>query len=79
MQGVPWRHQYAFLCAGAPLSVRVSAGSLLAARLWKVSDWTVLLIEAGGEEKVLQKVCILAEDAQLKPENWSSRQQPASV
>ncbi|KDR06647.1 glucose dehydrogenase [FAD, quinone]-like [Zootermopsis nevadensis] len=56
-----------------------AAGSLLASRLSEVSEWSVLLIEAGGEENVLQDIPLFAAFSQLTSINWGYETEPSST
>ncbi|KAJ9576432.1 hypothetical protein L9F63_006645 [Diploptera punctata] len=57
--------EYDFIIVGGG-----AAGCLLANRLSAVPEWSVLLIEAGGEESILQDIPLLASQLQLTPANW---------
>ncbi|XP_021932340.1 glucose dehydrogenase [FAD, quinone]-like isoform X2 [Zootermopsis nevadensis] len=66
--------EYDFIIVGGG-----AAGSLLASRLSEVSEWSVLLIEAGGEESVLEDIPLFAAHAQLTPINWGYKTEPSST
>jgi choline dehydrogenase-like flavoprotein len=55
-----------------------TGGSLIAARLSEVTNWTVLLIEAGGEENFLQDIPAIASVFQLTPTNWGHKTEKSS-
>uniref|UniRef100_A0A1Y1N3F8 Glucose-methanol-choline oxidoreductase N-terminal domain-containing protein n=1 Tax=Photinus pyralis TaxID=7054 RepID=A0A1Y1N3F8_PHOPY len=55
-----------------------SAGSLLANRLTAVSDWRVLLIEAGGYPSILTEIPTMFPHLQLSDEDWKYRTERGS-
>lgn len=55
-----------------------SAGSLLANRLTAVSNWRVLLIEAGGYPSILTEIPTMFARLQLADEDWKYRTVPGS-
>ena len=57
--------EYDFIVIGAG-----SAGSVIANRLSELSDWNVLLIEAGGDESMSGQVPALAAGLQLTNVDW---------
>lgn len=57
--------EYDFIVIGAG-----SAGAVVANRLTEIDEWSVLLLEAGGEETVLGQVPSLAADLQLSENDW---------
>lgn len=63
--------QYDFIIVGAG-----SAGAVLANRLTEVEDWSVLLIEAGGDETELSDVPLLAAYLQLTQLDWQYKAEP---
>lgn len=52
------------------------AGAVLANRLTEVDDWSVLLIEAGGDETELSDVPLLAAYLQLTQLDWQYKAEP---
>jgi choline dehydrogenase-like flavoprotein len=66
--------EYDFIIVGGG-----TAGCLMAARLSEIPHWTVLLIEAGGEENVLQDVPMLPTLTQLTEANWGHKTEPSST
>jgi len=65
------KHEYDFVVIGAGTS-----GSVVANRLTEVSDWNVLLLEAGGDENWLSDIPILAVFLQLTSFNWGYKTEP---
>lgn len=57
--------EYDFIVVGAG-----SAGAVIANRLTEVSDWKVLLLEAGGEEPIVAQIPGLAADLQMTNMDW---------
>lgn len=53
-----------------------SAGAVLANRLSEVTDWTVLLLEAGGDETEISDVPSLAGYLQLSDMDWQYKTSP---
>ncbi|XP_069699000.1 glucose dehydrogenase [FAD, quinone]-like [Periplaneta americana] len=63
--------EYDFIVVGAG-----SAGAVLANRLTEVDDWTVLLLEAGGDETEISDVPVLAAYLQLSKLDWKYKTEP---
>ncbi|XP_055541022.1 glucose dehydrogenase [FAD, quinone] [Wyeomyia smithii] len=64
--------EYDFVIVGAG-----SAGCALAARLSEISDWKVLLIEAGANENLLMDVPMFVHYLQNYDVNWDYRTKPS--
>ena len=65
LNGLP---EYDFIVVGAG-----SAGCVVANRLTEVSDWNVLLLEAGREENLIMDIPMLAQYLQVTEANWNYR------
>uniref|UniRef100_A0A0K2SZL3 Glucose-methanol-choline oxidoreductase N-terminal domain-containing protein n=1 Tax=Lepeophtheirus salmonis TaxID=72036 RepID=A0A0K2SZL3_LEPSM len=63
--------EYDFIIVGAG-----SAGSVLANRLTEISNWRVLLLEAGGDETEISDVPALAAFLQLGRMDWQYKTEP---
>ncbi|XP_019697172.1 glucose dehydrogenase [FAD, quinone] [Harpegnathos saltator] len=55
-----------------------SAGAVVASRLSEVANWTVLLLEAGGNENEISDVPLLAGYTQLSELDWKYQTSPPS-
>lgn len=64
--------EYDFIVVGAG-----TAGCTMAARLSENPKWKVLLLEAGGPERLIMDVPIVAHFLQLGEMNWKYRTQPS--
>jgi len=64
--------EYDFIVVGAG-----TAGCAIAARLSENPLWRVLLLEAGGPERLVMDVPIVAHFLQLGEMNWKYRTQPS--
>lgn len=53
-----------------------SAGAVLASRLSEIANWTVLLLEAGGDENEISDVPALAGYLQLSDMDWQYQTMP---
>lgn len=53
-----------------------SAGSVVASRLSEISDWTVLLLEAGGDESIVSDIPGGAKYLQLTDMDWQYKTEP---
>lgn len=67
----PDRYSYDFIIIGAG-----SGGSVVANRLSEMSDWNILLLEAGGEEIFLTDVPLLAPLLHITSFNWGYKTEP---
>ncbi|XP_011315200.1 glucose dehydrogenase [FAD, quinone] [Fopius arisanus] len=56
-----------------------SAGAVVASRLSEISNWTVLLLEAGGDENEISDVPALAGYTQLSDIDWKYQTAPPSA
>ncbi|XP_048505683.1 glucose dehydrogenase [FAD, quinone]-like isoform X2 [Athalia rosae] len=56
-----------------------SAGSVVANRLSENANWTVLLLEAGGDETVLSDVPLVFPTLQLTAMDWQFKTEPSSM
>ncbi|CAK9825477.1 Glucose dehydrogenase [FAD, quinone] [Anthophora retusa] len=56
-----------------------SAGAVIASRLSEVSNWTVLLLEAGGNENEVSDVPLLAGYTQLSEFDWKYQTSPPTL
>lgn len=63
--------EYDFIIIGAG-----SAGAVIANRLTEVEEWTVLLLEAGGDETIISDVPGLAKSLQLTDLDWQYSTEP---
>nr|CAD7454018.1 unnamed protein product [Timema tahoe] len=63
--------QYDFIVVGAG-----SAGAVVANRLTEIEPWTVLLLEAGGDETEISDVPLLAAYLQLSKLDWKYKTEP---
>ncbi len=54
------------------------AGTVIANRLTEMENWTVLLLEAGGDETELSDVPLLAAYLQLSQLDWKYKTEPQS-
>ncbi|KAG8222613.1 hypothetical protein J437_LFUL002606 [Ladona fulva] len=66
--------EYDFIVVGAG-----SAGAVVASRLSEVKDWTVLLLEAGGQETEISDVPILSLYLHKSKFDWKYRTQPSKT
>jgi choline dehydrogenase len=64
--------EYDFVIVGAG-----SAGCVVANRLTEVSQWDVLLLEAGAEENYIMDIPVLAAYLQFTDANWNYRSVPS--
>lgn len=67
------RRHYDFIIIGAG-----SAGAVMASRLSEVRNWTILVIEAGGDETEISDVPALAGFLQLSDMDWQYQTTPPS-
>ena len=56
-----------------------SAGAVVASRLSEVSNWTVLLLEAGGDETEISDVPLLSGYMQLTDMDWKYQTSPPTT
>ncbi|XP_075218093.1 glucose dehydrogenase [FAD, quinone] [Lycorma delicatula] len=68
------REEYDFIVIGGG-----SAGCVIANRLTEVPDWTVLLLEAGGQETELTDVPVLSLYLHKSKFDWKYRTQPSTT
>ncbi|PSN57094.1 hypothetical protein C0J52_01323 [Blattella germanica] len=68
------RSQYDFIIVGGG-----SAGAVMANRLSEVNEWSVLLLEAGGDETVLSDVPLFFPALQLSPLDWQFKTEPSGT
>jgi choline dehydrogenase-like flavoprotein len=54
----------------------ICLGAVLANRLTEMEDWTVLLLEAGGDETEISDVPVLAAYLQLSKLDWKYKTEP---
>nr|CAD7588853.1 unnamed protein product [Timema genevievae] len=54
-----------------------TAGAVMANRLSERADWTVLLLEAGGDETLLSDIPLLMPTLQLSPLDWQFKTEPS--
>ncbi|GLH00994.1 glucose dehydrogenase [FAD, quinone]-like [Gryllus bimaculatus] len=66
------RAEYDFVIVGGG-----SAGCVLANRLSEEGNWSVLLLEAGGDETVLSDLPLLFPSLQLTPLDWQFKTEPS--
>ncbi|VVC32223.1 Glucose-methanol-choline oxidoreductase,Glucose-methanol-choline oxidoreductase, N-terminal,Glucose- [Cinara cedri] len=66
-------NEFDFIIVGAG-----SAGSVVASRLSEETKWSVLLIEAGGEEQFIMDVPLLANMLQFTDANWKYKTMPSN-
>lgn len=66
------RDSYDFIVVGGG-----SAGCVLASRLSEVQQWSVLLLEAGGDEPLLADLPVLFPAFQRSPWDWKYRTEPS--
>lgn len=64
--------EYDFIIIGAG-----TAGCVLANRLTEISEWKVLLIEAGNNENYIMDIPILANYLQFTTANWAFKTEPS--
>ncbi len=55
-----------------------SAGAVIASRLSEISNWNVLLLEAGPDETILTDVPGMAKYTQLTNLDWQYQTEPQS-
>jgi choline dehydrogenase-like flavoprotein len=53
-----------------------SAGSVVASRLSEVHNWTVLLLEAGGDENEISDIPVFAGMLQMSDMDWKYKTTP---
>lgn len=53
-----------------------SAGAVIASRLSEISEWTVLLLEAGGDETIISDIPGAAKYLQLTDIDWQYQTEP---
>lgn len=75
-EGIPYdtrvfKREYDFIVVGAG-----SGGCVLANRLTEVPGWSVLLLEAGGDENFVTDIPLMASYAQFLGINWGYRTEP---
>ena len=75
-EGMPYdtrvfKREYDFIVVGAG-----SGGSVVANRLTEVPGWSVLLLEAGGDENVVTDIPLMASYTQFLGINWGYRTEP---
>lgn len=68
------RSHYDFIVVGGG-----SAGAVMASRLSEISNWTVLLLEAGGDETTLSDVPLFMPALQLSPLDWQFKTEPSGT
>jgi len=56
-----------------------SAGAVVANRLSEISNWTVLLLEAGGDETLLSDVPLFMPALQMSPLDWKFKTEPSGT
>jgi choline dehydrogenase-like flavoprotein len=56
-----------------------TAGAVVANRLSEISNWTVLLLEAGGDETLLSDVPLYMPALQLSPLDWQFKTEPSDA
>jgi len=56
-----------------------SAGAVVASRLSEVTNWTILLLEAGGDENEISDVPLFAGYTQLTEFDWKYQTSPPST
>lgn len=64
--------EYDFIIVGAG-----TAGCVLANRLSEISDWKILLLEAGGSENIIMDIPITAGSLQFTSANWKYKTEPS--
>jgi len=69
----PILDEYDFIVVGAG-----AAGATVARRLAEVPEWTVLLLEAGGEESMITSIPAIAHYLQFTNYNWAYRTEEES-
>ncbi|KAG8222607.1 hypothetical protein J437_LFUL002600 [Ladona fulva] len=70
--GFDFRESYDFIIIGAG-----TAGSALASRLSEISNWNILLLEAGGDETLLSDIPVLFPALQGSQMDWGFKTQPS--
>ncbi|RWS13593.1 glucose dehydrogenase (acceptor)-like protein 3 [Dinothrombium tinctorium] len=66
-----WDLEYDFIIVGGG-----SAGAVLANRLSEISDWKILLLEAGGSDNILSDIPLAAASLQQTPIDWAYQIEP---
>ncbi|RWS00049.1 glucose dehydrogenase (acceptor)-like protein 3 [Dinothrombium tinctorium] len=66
-----WDLEYDYIVVGAG-----SAGAVMANRLSEDSQWTVLLLEAGGSDNILSDIPLAAANLQQTPLDWAYQTEP---